>query len=143
MRMLIDSKDPIEMGNMWDELSQKAGIYFTNAMLCYRPGMSTRGTINISQRSFENCRKWLKIQIEIIKPELIITWGRQATLSVSHILSQKASVQSDRVKLDNIFSDGFKFSKLGKLKENEQPPFRIKIEKEDLFSSTLSSILAS
>jgi uracil-DNA glycosylase len=56
----------------------KRGIYFTNAMLCYRGGSAKKGNTNISQSSFENCNHFLIQQIEMIKPKIIISFGIEA-----------------------------------------------------------------
>jgi uracil-DNA glycosylase len=60
-----------------------AGDYFfTNAVLCLRKGAatSTKGFKNdISEQSFSNCgRTFLRPQIELIKPRLVLALGKSA-----------------------------------------------------------------
>lgn len=54
-------------------------IYFTNAVLCFRRGKISTGQTGIDlKRSYENCcfdRKFLKKQLDIVKPKIVITLG--------------------------------------------------------------------
>lgn len=92
----------------WSELLEKAGVYFTNAMLCYRPGKDKTGSTNLSMRSFNNCRGFLEAQIKIVKPDLLISWGVQATSSIFKILAKYAPDSMTANKLECYSANPFK-----------------------------------
>ncbi len=62
-------------------------IYITNAIMCARKGDAYRGD-NISLKvSTKNCSCYLKEQIEIVKPKVIVTLGYYPLYSLSLIYS--------------------------------------------------------
>lgn len=64
-------------------------IYFTNAIMCARKGENYRGN-NINLKfSTMCCSSFLKRQIDIVKPKVIITLGYYPLLSLSSIYNFK------------------------------------------------------
>ena len=60
-------------------------IYITNGILCARKGESYRGdNINLKKSSL-NCKDYLKEQIDIIKPKIILTLGYYPLFELSNI----------------------------------------------------------
>ena len=60
-------------------------IYITNAIMCARKGNNYRGdNINILASTM-NCTKYLKRQIDIVKPKVIMTLGYYPLLALSKI----------------------------------------------------------
>lgn len=58
-------------------------IFITNAIMCARKGSNYRGdNINL-KKSTNNCSEYLKKQIEIVKPKVILTLGYYPILSLS------------------------------------------------------------
>lgn len=115
-----------ERSKKWEDILKRAGVYFTNAMLCYRPQTSKVGNQNIAPESFSYCQGHLEAQIRIIKPKLIITWGLQPALSMLRYISKQSSGDETARKLKELISSGFKFRKLGDFKDKS--PFKIKSE---------------
>lgn len=110
----------------WDVLLADYGIYFTNAMLCYRPQSGKVGNRNIAPESFHYCQMHLEEQIRIIKPKLIITWGLQPALSIIRYISSQKKESEIALKFRELVTSGFKFSKLGKM--GLASPFQIQAE---------------
>lgn len=64
-------------------------IYITNAIMCARHGNNYRGN-NINLKcSTLNCKEFLKRQIEIVKPKIILTLGYYSLYSLSNIYDFK------------------------------------------------------
>ena len=64
-------------------------IYFTNAILCARKGNNYRGDNIKLKESTLDCSNYLKHQIEIVKPKVILTLGYYPILSLSNIYNFK------------------------------------------------------
>lgn len=62
-------------------------IYITNAILCARKGNSYRGDNIALKESTRNCSFYLKEQIDIVKPKVIITLGYYPLYSLSLLYS--------------------------------------------------------
>lgn len=60
-------------------------IYITNAIMCARKGNNYRGNNIQLNKSTLNCKLFLKRQIEIVKPKVILTLGYYPLLSLSNI----------------------------------------------------------
>lgn len=60
-------------------------IYITNAIMCARKGDTYRGDNIKLKDSTLNCTEYLKKQIEIVKPKIILTLGYYPLLSLSKI----------------------------------------------------------
>jgi hypothetical protein len=120
---LFPDKNNGERIEAWKTLFLKAGIYFTNAMLCYRPQTDKVGNQNIAPQSFLNCQEHLESQIKIIKPKLIITWGLQPALSILRYMAEQAAGSDISKELQELISGNFKFKELAKL--NEMTPLKI------------------
>ncbi len=67
-------------------------IYITNAILCARRGSEYRGDNIDLKKSTRNCSNYLKAQIELVKPKVIITLGYYPLWSLS--LSYSFSIRS-------------------------------------------------
>jgi len=119
---------PERASEKWRELLEKAGVYFTNAMLCYRPGKDKIGSTNLSIRSFNNCRGFLEAQIKIVNPELLISWGVQATSSIFKILAKYAPDSMTANKMERYSSNPFKEIKTS----IDEFPLQIKIGDNNL-----------
>jgi hypothetical protein len=115
-----------EKTEKWNDLLSKAGVYFTNAMLCYRPQTAKVGQTNISAKSFEFCQNLLKDQINIVKPKLIVTWGIQPAISAFNALLEIAQNKTTTEIIKKTFFSPFQLTKLGA--HPELPPFRIPVE---------------
>ena len=64
-------------------------IFITNAIMCARQGNNYRGkNINLN-KSTVNCSEFLKKQIEIVKPKVILTLGYYPLKSLSNIFNFK------------------------------------------------------
>lgn len=120
-----------EKTEKWKNLLSKAGIYFTNAMLCYRPQTDKVGQKNISVKSFEYCQNHLKDQINIVKPKLIVTWGVQPAISTFNALSEIAQNKNSTDIIKKTFFSPFQLTKLGT--HPEKPPFKIHAEWGDVW----------
>ena len=110
MKKLYDSLNSDKSN--WDELieSEKSGtkkllneyivtssngkyslndIFITNAIMCARSGENYRGDNIDLKKSTLNCSEYLKKQIEIVKPKVILTLGYYPLLSLSNIYGFK------------------------------------------------------
>lgn len=64
-------------------------IYITNGVMCARKGNNYRGDNIDLKKSTINCSEYLKRQIEIVKPKIILTLGYYPLLSLSKIYNFK------------------------------------------------------
>lgn len=60
-------------------------IYITNAIMCARKGNNYRGDNIKLKECTLNCREYLKRQIEIVKPKVIMTLGYYPLLSIASV----------------------------------------------------------
>ena len=60
-------------------------IFITNAIMCARQGDNYRGDNIDLKKSTHNCSNYLRKQIEIVKPKIILTLGYYPILSLSKI----------------------------------------------------------
>lgn len=67
-------------------------IYITNAIMCARKGFGYRGDNIDLKKSTRNCSVYLKEQIELVKPKVIVTLGYYPLYSLS--LSYSFSIHS-------------------------------------------------
>lgn len=58
-------------------------LYITNAIMCARKGTEYRGDLIDLKTSTQNCSEYLKKQIELIKPKIIVTLGYYPLYSMS------------------------------------------------------------
>lgn len=82
----------IESANSFNYLITKEvldKIYFTNAILCARKGNNYRSDNIKLKESTLDCSNYLKHQIEIVKPKVILTLGYYPILSLSNIYNFK------------------------------------------------------
>ena len=65
----------------------KDKIYFTNAVMCARQGESYKDTKYFDVKKCTlNCTKFLKEQIDIVKPKIIVALGYHPLLALSKVL---------------------------------------------------------
>lgn len=64
-------------------------IYITNAIMCARKGTQYRGNNIDLKKSTSNCKEYLKKQIEIVKPKIILTLGYYPLKSLSDLYEFK------------------------------------------------------
>lgn len=64
-------------------------IYITNAIMCARAGNNYRNDNIMLKECSLNCSKYLKRQIDIVKPKIILTLGFYPLLSLSKIYNFK------------------------------------------------------
>lgn len=64
-------------------------IFITNAIMCARSGDNYRGDNIDLKKSTLNCQEYLKRQIEIVKPKVILTLGYYPLFSLSSIYNFK------------------------------------------------------
>ena len=83
-------------------------IFITNAIMCARKGHNYRGDNIKLKESTLNCCNYLKEQIEIVKPKIILTLGYYPLLSLSKIFyfkidkSLSSTIKSlNIIKVDN------------------------------------------
>ncbi len=126
LRKLLPAIPHEQFAEAWKDLLSKHGVYFTNAMLCYRPQSAKVGNRNIAPESFLYCQEHLEAQIRIISPKLIITWGLQPALSMLRYVSKLSSENDTTIKLKRLFTDGFKFRKLAEV--GFSAPFKLMAE---------------
>lgn len=84
-------------------------IYITNAIMCARKGNQYRGD-NISLKvSTRNCSQYLKEQIEIVKPKVIVSLGYYPLYSLSLVydFSIDKTLSSTLKKKKEIYLDDF------------------------------------
>lgn len=67
------------------KISTLDNIYITNAIMCARKNSNYRGNDINLKLSTENCGNFLKRQIEIVKPKVILTLGYYPLYSLSKI----------------------------------------------------------
>ena len=60
-------------------------IYITNAIMCARKGNNYRGNNIKLKDSTKNCLEYIKIQIDIVNPKVILTLGYYPLYSLSQI----------------------------------------------------------
>jgi uracil-DNA glycosylase family 4 len=64
-------------------------LFFTNAVLCFRPGLLTTGP-QIKSRCFTNCSTaFLRPQVELVNPKVVVTLGRMAYRSLMTAYGKK------------------------------------------------------
>lgn len=85
-------------------------IYITNAIMCARGGFHYRGNNIKLKECTLNCSNYLKRQIEIVKPKVILTLGYYPLLSLSQIYAfsipktlNEVMKNMSVIKLDDIF----------------------------------------
>lgn len=66
-----------------------SNIYITNAIMCARSGNNYRGTNIKLKESTINCMEFLKTQIDIVSPKIIVTLGLYPILALSKIYDFK------------------------------------------------------
>lgn len=64
-------------------------IYITNAIMCARKGTQYRGSNIDLKKSTSNCKEYLKKQIEIVNPKVILTLGYYPLKSLSDLYEFK------------------------------------------------------
>lgn len=64
-------------------------IFITNAIMCARQGNNYRGNNIYLKKSTINCSQYLLKQIEIVKPNVILTLGYYPIMSLAHTLNFK------------------------------------------------------
>lgn len=84
-------------GNLLNEGLRNAGIgrdeiYITNALKCHPPGNR-----NPSDEETRACSKYLKEQIEVLKPELIVVLGKVAA---EFLLGREVKITKENGKID-------------------------------------------
>lgn len=80
-------------------LSRKE-IFTTNACLCYPKKEGYNDTTPKTQ-IIKNCQDWLELQIEIMKPKLIVTLGNSALKAIKLRFKDQNSKELKRFKLKN------------------------------------------
>ena len=80
-------------------------VFLTNPLLCVRHGEEASGEKNLDRRrSTGHCRRFLIRQLQIVRPAVVITWGRPALWSLGQIewsgenLEEKLQAVHDPVK---------------------------------------------
>lgn len=84
-------KDSAFHENFWLEEDFLDNIYITNAIMCARKGTEYRSELINLKTSTRNCSDYLKRQIELVKPKVIITLGYYPLYSLS--LSYSFSIE--------------------------------------------------
>ena len=59
---------------------ERSGVFLTNAVLCIKDG---RMQDSVDRRCFDNCREFLRRQIEIVSPAVVVTLGKRAYKAVA------------------------------------------------------------
>ena len=85
---------------------KSSGVFLTNAVLCLKKqgGLQAK----VEARAFENCRKFLRQQIELVSPAVVVTLGKRAYEAVVSAFEGpraptfRAAVERENVEL---FSD--------------------------------------
>lgn len=90
---IVDSEKSLTKKNLFKFLKMSnskcdfSKIYITNAIMCARMGNTYRGdNINLKYSTI-SCSKYLKEQINIVKPKVILTLGYFPLLSISKIFN--------------------------------------------------------
>jgi len=92
-----------------------SGVYATNACLCCNttktgPKTNVEGAIN--NREIDNCKTFLKRQIDILKPRVIAPCGKSALIALSLVypdskeLVSKVGLKMDQIVAKPIINDG-------------------------------------
>lgn len=83
-------------------------IFITNAIMCARKGINYRGDNIELKKSTNNCSNYLKKQIEIVKPKVILTLGYYPILSLSQSYNfeigrnlKETIIKSPEIKVNN------------------------------------------
>jgi len=100
--------------------------YITNAIMCARNGHNYRGNnINLN-KSTHYCQEFLKSQIEIVKPKVVVTLGYYPLKSLSEIycFSIEKNLKDTITKTSVIQEDGFViiplYHPVAQIKQEEQ-----------------------
>ncbi len=93
----VGPKNVHDSGDVLFAVIEKAGlkssdIYITNAVKCHPPGNRT----STSQET-RNCKKFLRKEIEMIQPRLIIALGRGAQKSTCNVLGFNKNIERGRI----------------------------------------------
>ena len=79
-------------------------IYITNAIMCARKGNNYRGNNIKLKESTKNCLEYIKTQIDIVNPKLILTLGYYPLYSLSQIFKFNIEKQlTDTIKKQSYF----------------------------------------
>ena len=79
-------------------------IYITNAIMCARKGNNYRGNNIKLKDSTKNCLEYIKIQIDIVNPKVILTLGYYPLYSLSQIFKFNIEKQlTDTIKKQSYF----------------------------------------
>jgi Uracil DNA glycosylase superfamily len=89
-----------------NEFIAEEGVYFTNSMLCF--GGSQSATHHYF-KYLECCREYIEKQIEIVRPEIIVSFGNFGCRNVASILLSQ-NTDNDILKTLSILSQSFKKS---------------------------------
>jgi uracil-DNA glycosylase family 4 len=76
------------------DLRRNGVVFFTNAVLCLKQG-TLQGTVQ--PQWFRNCSSFLKRQVEIIRPTLLVCLGERAYRSLAYAFSFQPGNFSDAV----------------------------------------------
>jgi uracil-DNA glycosylase len=60
-------------------------VYLGNALLCYRTGWAETGSKNLSWRSFRHCQGHLARHVAAVRPNTLVTFGKNSCAAVSRI----------------------------------------------------------
>lgn len=85
-KYIVDSARLCDIDINEDYMSR---IYVTNAIMCARKGNNYRGDNIKLKECTLNCSEYLKRQIEIVKPKVIMTLGYYPLLSLTNIYELK------------------------------------------------------
>lgn len=79
-------------------------IYITNAIMCARKGNNYRGNNIKLKDSTKNCLEYIKMQIDIVNPKVILTLGYYPLYSLSQIFKFNIEKQlTDTIKKQSYF----------------------------------------
>ena len=79
-------------------------IYITNAIMCAIKGNNYRGNNIKLKDSTKNCLEYIKIQIDIVNPKVILTLGYYPLYSLSQIFKFNIEKQlTDTIKKQSYF----------------------------------------
>lgn len=67
-------------------------LYITNIVLCIPPGVGEKRIREPTNNESRMCRKWLDLQISLIKPKVILAVGRPAVFSLIPSLDNGLSI---------------------------------------------------
>ena len=111
-------------------------LFFTNSVLCLRPGNLTTGTAKAGW--FRNCSGFLSQQVNIVNPKVVITLGHKAyrALLQAYRLKPKAKMQDavedvtalpNGSKLIPMYHPGYWGTRARSLEEQKQDWQRVKL----------------